>query len=71
MTKRVSAARAVVFMGAAQACRLMVTFITAPILGRLLHPADFGLIATSAPIIGFVTMIQNLGLTQGIDGGPP
>ncbi|WP_099509282.1 lipopolysaccharide biosynthesis protein [Microvirga ossetica] len=66
MTKRVSAARAVVFMGAAQACRLMVTFITAPILGRLLHPADFGLIATSAPIIGFVTMIQNLGLTQAI-----
>jgi PST family polysaccharide transporter len=32
----------------------------------LLHPADFGLIATSTPIIGFVTMIQNLGLTQAI-----
>jgi PST family polysaccharide transporter len=44
----------------------MVTFTTAPILGRLLHPADFGLVATSAPIIGFVTMIQNLGLTQAI-----
>jgi PST family polysaccharide transporter len=53
-------------MGAAQACRLIVTFMTAPILGRLLHPADFGLIATSAPIIGFVIMIQNLGLTQAI-----
>ncbi|WP_201833363.1 lipopolysaccharide biosynthesis protein [Microvirga zambiensis] len=66
MTKDVSAARAVVFMGAAQACRLVVTFLTAPILGRLLQPADFGLIATSAPIIGFVTMIQNLGLTQAI-----
>ena len=66
MTKRVSTARAVVFMGAAQICRLLVTFITAPILGRLLHPADFGLIATSAPIIGFVTMIQNLGLTQAL-----
>lgn len=66
MTKKVSTARAVVFMGAAQACRLLVTFATAPILGRLLHPADFGLIATSAPIIGFVTMIQNLGLTQAL-----
>ncbi|WP_281024370.1 lipopolysaccharide biosynthesis protein [Microvirga calopogonii] len=53
-------------MGAAQVCRLLVTFVTAPILGRLLHPADFGLIATSAPIIGFVTMIQNLGLTQAL-----
>ncbi|MXQ13583.1 oligosaccharide flippase family protein [Microvirga makkahensis] len=45
---------------------MIITFITAPILGRLLHPSDFGLIATSAPIIGFVTMIQNLGLTQAI-----
>jgi PST family polysaccharide transporter len=43
-----------------------MTFLTAPVLGRLLSPADFGLVATSAPIISFITMIQGLGLTQAI-----
>jgi PST family polysaccharide transporter len=64
--KPTSTARSVAFVGGAQAWRLFLTFLTAPVLGRLLSPADFGLIATSAPILAFVTMIQSLGLTQAI-----
>ena len=39
---------------------------SAPLLGRLLDAADFGLVATAAPIFAFVTMVQQMGFNQAI-----
>lgn len=66
MAKRISTWKGVLFIGTAQAWTLAVTFLAAPALGRLLQPSDFGLLATSAPIVGFVATLQNLGLSQAI-----
>ncbi len=56
----------VLVTGAAQGVRVVVTLLSAAILARLLLPADFGLIATAAPILAFAALLQNLGLNEAL-----
>ena len=50
--------------GAAQAMRLACQIVSVVVMSRLLDPADFGLLAMCAPVLAFVALFQNLGLTQ-------
>jgi polysaccharide transporter, PST family len=59
-------ARWVLITGAAQMVRVAITIASAAILGRLLTPSDFGLVATVAPLIALTSMLQNLGLNQAL-----
>jgi PST family polysaccharide transporter len=49
---------------AAQLLRFVLQFITSIIMARLLLPEHFGLLAMAAPILGFVQLFADLGLTQ-------
>jgi len=48
---------------AGQACRFTLTLGSTVILARLLTPADFGLIAMVASVVGFVSLIKDGGLS--------
>jgi len=52
--------------GAGQAWRFLVSLASAVILGRLLLPSDFGLLATLGPIVAVVELIRDLGFSQAI-----
>lgn len=52
--------------GGAQIAKLVVQLVSTAMLGRLLFPSDFGLLAMVAPIIGFVQLLGNLGFAQAI-----
>jgi len=52
--------------GVGQAWRFFISLLSAVVLGRLLLPADFGLLATLAPIIAVVELIRDLGFSQAI-----
>ena len=54
------------FLGAGQALKIGLTFCSTIILARLLTPEDFGLIAMTATVTGFLMMFQNVGLDQAI-----
>src|SRR6478736_884337 len=62
--KRASAAKGAIVVGAAQAYRVAITFVSNVILARLLLPEDFGLIAMVSTVLAFVAVIQDLGLNQ-------
>jgi len=49
-----------------QSCKLVATLASAVLLSRFLMPADFGLIATTAPIIGLADMIRDAGFSQAL-----
>ena len=49
-----------------QAWRFLISFASAIILGRLLLPTDFGLLATLALVIAVIDLIRDLGFTQAI-----
>lgn len=51
-------------MGAAQAVNVGVMMLSVIVLSRLLMPHDFGIIAMTTPITGFVLLFQGLGLNQ-------
>ena len=51
---------------ASQALKFLFKFGSALVLGRLLGPAQFGLIAMVSPIIGFVATLNELGFAQAI-----
>lgn len=53
-----------VFMAAAQAASLVIVFAAVAMLGRLLRPADFGLVAMVAVFTNFANMFVNAGLTS-------
>ncbi|WP_420391628.1 lipopolysaccharide biosynthesis protein [Acuticoccus sp.] len=50
--------------GAAQACRIVVSFTSGIVLARLLSPEDFGLVALVAPAVALIGLVQDLGLNQ-------
>ena len=52
--------------GAGQAWRFLISLLSAVVLGRLLLPSDFGLLATLGPIIAVVELIRDLGFSQAI-----
>lgn len=49
---------------AAQMVRFALQFLYQIAMARLLDPEDFGLVALSAPLIGFVQLFADLGLSQ-------
>ena len=51
---------------ASQALKFALKFGSALVLGRLLGPAQFGLIAMVSPILGFVSTLNDLGFAQAI-----
>ncbi len=56
--------RGVFTTGLAQALKLVLQICSVALLSRLLAPSDFGLLAMAGPIVAFLAMFQNLGLTQ-------
>ena len=48
----------------AQGARFALQMVSTMVLARLLTPADFGLIAMVAPLIGFTTMFADAGLSM-------
>lgn len=48
----------------AQGLRFVLQFGSQIVLARLLLPGDFGLVAMAAPLLGFVQIFNDLGLTQ-------
>lgn len=63
---RVSAARNLGWSVIAQAWTLIVTIASAMALARLLTPADYGVIAASAPVIGIAHQLQAMGFSTAI-----
>lgn len=61
---KASVGRGMMATGSAQALKLVLQFVSVIVLSRLLAPEDFGLVAMSAPILAFMGLFQNLGLTQ-------
>ena len=50
----------------AQMAKLVVQFGTQIVLARLIEPAAFGLVAMAMPLIGFINIFADLGLSQAI-----
>ncbi len=59
-----SVARGASFTGAAQVVKLGCQIASVIILSRLLQPSDFGIVAMVGPVMAFVGLFQDLGLTQ-------
>lgn len=57
-------ARGATFTGAAQIIKLGCQIASVVVLSRLLEPRDFGIIAMVAPVMAFVGLFQDMGLTQ-------
>ena len=55
-----------VVIGAAQLVRIAVQLLSVVVLSRMLLPEDFGLVAAVTPVIGFISMFQDLGYGQAI-----
>lgn len=53
-----------------QVARVILMLLSQVLLARLLDPADFGLVAMVAPVIGFVQVIADLGITQALVSAP-
>jgi len=49
-----------------QGLRFIISVGSQVILARLLEPAQFGLVAMVAPVLGFVTLFSSLGLLQSV-----
>ena len=58
--------RGAVVTSASQAARFFLMLGSQIILARLLLPADFGILAMVAPILGFVTTMADLGVVQSV-----
>ncbi len=54
------------YTGVAQAIRIPLTFALQVILGRILLPQDFGIVAMATPIIVLIEIFTNLGLAQAV-----
>ena len=54
------------YIGAGQVLRILISLASQIILGRLLLPADFGLVAMTAPVISFLELFKDLGLSQAV-----
>jgi polysaccharide transporter, PST family len=56
--------RGAVAMGLAQGLKFVTQILSVVVLSRLLSPSDFGIMAMVAPVFAFITLFQDLGLTQ-------
>lgn len=53
-----------------QVPKVLLMFASQLVLARLLLPGDFGLVAMVTPVIGFVQVVADLGLTQAVVSRP-
>lgn len=53
-----------IYVGLAQAAKVILTVVSTIILARLLAPSDYGVVAMVSPISGFILIFQNIGLNQ-------
>lgn len=60
------AVRGGAIVGLAQIVKIGLQMVSVVVLSRLLLPEDFGLVAAVTPVIGFVSMFQDLGYGQAI-----
>jgi O-antigen/teichoic acid export membrane protein len=60
------AVRGGVVIGSSQLVRIAVQMLSVVVLSRMLLPEDFGLVAAVTPVIGFISMFQDLGYGQAI-----
>lgn len=61
-----AAARGAAVLGASQGVRIVTSFASSIFVARLLTPADYGVMAMVAPVMGFILIFQNLGLNQAV-----
>ncbi|WFP76502.1 lipopolysaccharide biosynthesis protein [Mesorhizobium sp. WSM4906] len=61
---RKSVGRGAVVTAVAQGVRVATQIVSVIVLSRLLSPQDFGVIAMSAPVLAFIALFQDFGLTQ-------
>jgi PST family polysaccharide transporter len=60
------AARGAAYSGVAQGLKIFLSMASIVVVARLLSPSDFGVIAMTTPITGFILIFQNLGLNQAV-----
>lgn len=58
------AANSAVFLGVTQVVRLVLTLLSTIVISRLLSPDDYGVMAMAAPVVGFIVLFQDLGLSS-------
>ncbi|TCU14803.1 lipopolysaccharide biosynthesis protein [Rhizobium sullae] len=61
---RKSVGRGAVATGLAQAVKVSTQILSVIVLSRLLSPQDFGILAMCAPVLVFIALFQDFGLTQ-------
>ncbi|QFI69328.1 lipopolysaccharide biosynthesis protein [Sinorhizobium alkalisoli] len=61
---RRSVGRGAVATGLAQAVKVATQILSVIVLSRLLSPEDFGIVAMCAPVLAFIALFQDFGLTQ-------
>ncbi|RVD45259.1 lipopolysaccharide biosynthesis protein, partial [Mesorhizobium sp. M8A.F.Ca.ET.023.02.2.1] len=61
---RKSVGRGAVVTAMAQSVRVATQIISVIVLSRLLSPQDFGVVAMCAPVLAFIALFQDFGLTQ-------
>lgn len=59
-------ASSVAYTSASQIVKMFCQFVSVVVLGRLLAPSEFGIVAMTGPIIAFVALFQDLGTSQAI-----
>lgn len=57
------AASGAFYLGVAQCIRLALSIGSTVLVARLLTPAEYGVVAMTAPVIAFITMFQDMGLS--------
>ncbi|CDO34531.1 lipopolysaccharide biosynthesis protein [Novosphingobium sp. KN65.2] len=60
------AARGAAYSGIAQGLKVLLSMASVIVVARLLAPSEFGVIAMTTPITGFILIFQNLGLNQAV-----
>jgi len=61
-----TAARGAAYSGMAQILKILILMASTVAAARLLPPADFGVIAMTEPVTGFILIFQNLGLNEAL-----
>ena len=59
-------ARGAAYSGTAQGLKVLISMALMVVVARILTPSDYGVIAMTAPISGFILIFQNLGLNQAL-----
>ena len=51
------------YLGISQAVKLVITTVSTIVIARILSPDDYGVMAMVGPVVAFIAMFQNLGLS--------